>query len=265
MEQFKERQKNYSSSYIRNIKNILHNAFNSAVKQGIILINPLNSVKLSTKAYNDERSQTKRTLSQEEIKILLECSKGTRYYLPILISLQMGLRRGEVLGLTWDSINFNSNTMTIDKILTSTKAEGLVLTTPKTKMSNRTIKMTNLLVEELLKHRHKQNELKQHYGDYYYSEHEFVCCKDDGTPIAPNENFNSTFRHFIKKHVPFNCRFHDLRHTHATLLLEAGINPKVIQERLGHTNITTTLNIYSHVTKNMEEDSLLQFEKTFNT
>lgn len=71
------------------------------------------------------------------------------------------------------------------------------------------------------------------------------------------------FRYFIRKNVPFPVRFHDLRHTHATLMLEAGISPKIIQERLGHVNINTTLNVYSHVTKDMEDNSIEIFENIF--
>lgn len=94
-----QKQEHYSSSYIGTIKNILNNIFNAAIRDGIIHFNPMNAIKLNSKGYNTERAQDKRALTKNEINILLNTAKGTRYYLPILISLQMGLRRSEVLGL----------------------------------------------------------------------------------------------------------------------------------------------------------------------
>lgn len=258
------KQESYSVSYIGSIKNILNNIFNSAIRDGIIHFNPMSTIKLNSKAYNTERIQDKKALTKDEIDTLLDAAKGTRYYLPILISLQMGLRRSEVLGLTWDNVDFKNKTLSVDKILTDSKTEGLQLTSPKTESSIRTIKMTKEIIETLKIYKDHQHEMKQIYGDYYYSQADFIYCKNDGSPISPNNSFTSSFRHFINKHVPFPVRFHDLRHTHATLLLEAGVNPKVIQERLGHANINTTLNIYSHVTKEMEDDSVDKFENLFN-
>ena len=169
-----------------------------------------------------------------------------------------------VLGLTWDNIDFKNKTLTVDKILTDSKTEGLQLTSPKTESSVRTIKMTKDVIDTLKVYKEQQLEMKRIYGEYYYNKNDFVYCRKNGTPISPNNSFTSAFRLFVKKHVPFTVRFHDLRHTHATLLLEAGVNPKVIQERLGHANINTTLNIYSHVTKDMEDDSVDKFESLLN-
>lgn len=166
----------------------------------------------------------------------------------------MGLGRSEMLGLTCDDIGFKNKTLIINKILTDSKVEGLSLSPPKTESSVKTIKMTT----------DYQRDMNQVYGDYYYSKEDFIYCRNDGTAISPNNRFTTSFRLFIKKHVPFPVRFHDLRHTHATLLLEVGVNPKVIQERLGHTTINTTLNIYSHVTKEMEDDSVDTFENLLN-
>lgn len=254
------KQESYSPSFIGSMKNVLNNAFNSAIRDGIIHFNPMNTIKLNAKAYNTNRIQEKKALTKDEIDTLLEVAKGTRYYLPIVISLQMGLRRSEVLGLTWDNIDFKKKTLTVNKILTDSK-DGLVLSSPKTESSVRIIKMTTDVIEVLKIYKAHQKEMKQIYGDYYYTEADFVYCRDNGTPISPNNSFTSSFRHFVKQHVPFSVRFHDLRHTHATLMLEAGVNPKTIQERLGHANINTTLNIYSHVTKEMEDDSVDKFEK----
>ena len=107
-----QKQESYSSSSINNIRNVLNNAFNCAIREGIIHANPMSTVRLNPKGYNTERSQDKKALTKDEVKILLETAKGTKYYLPIIIALQMGLRRSEVLGLTWDDIDFENKTLT---------------------------------------------------------------------------------------------------------------------------------------------------------
>lgn len=255
-----DKQQHYSASTVGTIRNVLNNTFNLAIRSGIIPFNPLREVKLNPKAYNNEKEQEKRALSKDEINTLLKLSNNTKFYLPILISLQMGLRRSEVLGLTWNNIDFSNRTMTIEKILISKKEGEVLLTPPKTQSSKRTIKMTNDVITLLQTEKHHQEQMKQTYGDYYYQKEDFVYCRENGTPFSPNNSFTPLFRDFIKEKIPFNLRFHDLRHTHATLLLEAGVVPKVIQQRLGHTNINTTLNVYSHITKEMEDISLERFE-----
>lgn len=258
-----QKQESYSSSSVNNIRNVLNNAFNCAIREGIIHSNPMSTIRLNPKGYNTNRIQDKRALTKEEVAELLAIAKGTKYYLPIIIALQMGLRRSEVLGLTWDDIDFDNKTLSVNKILVDIENKELKLTSPKTNSSVRTIKLTADVIEALKSVKKEQDQLKQTQGNYYYTEHDFVYCQKDGLPISPNKSFTPMFRYFIRKNVPFPVRFHDLRHTHATLMLEAGISPKIIQERLGHVNINTTLNVYSHVTKDMEDNSIEIFENIF--
>lgn len=256
-----KKQVDYSSRYVGTMRIVLNNSFNFAIKEGIIHFNPLSNVKLNPKGYNTSRLLEARVLTLDEIDTLLDAAKGTRYYLPILISVQMGLRRSEVLALTWDDVDFKKKTLSVNKILTDDKKRGLLITSPKTESSNRILKMTKDVIDILKVYKEHQKEMKKIYGDSYYSEYDFIYCRDNGTPISPNNSFTPSFRSFLKNHVPFHFRFHDLRHTHATLLLESGVNPKVIQDRLGHADIRTTLNIYSHVTEAMVDDSVEKFEK----
>lgn len=255
----REKQKQYSLSTIGNIKNVLSNSFNLAVRSGILPFNPLNGVKLSSKGYNDSRKQEKRALTLEEMNSLLEAVKDSRYYIPCILALHMGLRRGEILGLTWDDIDFENQTISVNKILlTINKTTNLH--TPKTKGSIRTIKMTKDVCEILHSAKKEQEQQKKLYREYYYTEFDFVCCDKSGFPYRTVSSFSAAFASYIKNRLSFTVRFHDLRHTHATLLLEAGISPKVIQERLGHEDIRTTMNIYSHMTKNLESNELSKFE-----
>lgn len=138
----------------------------------------------------------------------------------------------------------------------------MVLVGTKNKASIRDFKMTSRLIEELKIHQQRIQFLKDYYGQMYYQEHDFVCCNEDGTPIHTTR-FSNYFINLFKK-LGYHYSFHDLRHTHATMLHEAGVNLKVIQERLGHGDIRTTMNIYSHMTNSMEDDAIDKFDKKFN-
>lgn len=130
-----------------------------AVRSGILPFNPLNGVKLNSKGYNASRKQEKRALTLEEMNSLLEAIKGSRYYIPCILALQMGLRRGEILGLTWDNVDFNDKTISIEKsLLTINKTTKLH--TPKTKGSIRTIKLTKDVYEILYSTKLEQEERK---------------------------------------------------------------------------------------------------------
>lgn len=123
--------------------------------------------------------------------------------------------------------------------------------------------MTTLLAEELKNYKAIQDQRKEYYGDHYYKEYDFVCCNEDGSPISPLR-FSTLFIN-LSKRLGYNHSFHDLRHTHATLLHEDGVNLKVIQERLGHADIATTMNVYSHMTKSLEEDAIDRLNKKFES
>lgn len=255
---FAEKQKILSNSSINAIKNILNNTFKLAIKQNILLSNPMKQLELRQKKIERKVS----ALSQDDLSKVLSEVAGTRYYIPFIISIQTGARRGEVLGLTWNDIDFENKRLSFKKSLLAKDGEGVELSTTKTASSNRSILMTEKLIEELIKWREEQTKNKQLYGDYYYSDYDFVCTNQDGSPINPKRL--STQINRLSKRLNIPLRFHDLRHTHATMLLEADVNIKVIQERLGHNDISTTLNVYSHVTPKIEEAAISKFEEKFN-
>lgn len=257
---FSEKLKTYSAdSIVSQIRNILSNTFKLAVKQNILPRNPLSQIELKS---NKSKENTVRSVSKEDIDNFMNEIKETRYYIAFLIAIQTGARRGEILGLTWDNIDFDTNTLTINKILQYQQGDGLVFSSTKTSSSVRTLLMTQKLVEELKQHKQDQDKKRDYYGEHYYKDHSFVCCNDDGSPINPLSITQFTNKFSTKYGCHF--RFHDLRHTHATLLLEADVNIKVVQKRLGHENIKTTLNVYSHVTNKLEEDSINKFDDFFN-
>ena len=258
-------QNRYSESHVNMIRKVLNNVFKYAIDEEILFSNPLSLVKLNKKAFNQEREQNKKALTKEEINQLLDIAKNTEFYLPFILALQMGLGRSEVLGLTWDNIDFEQKTLTIDKLLHSArKNEPCKFGATKTESRVRTIKMTQTVIDVLKQEKIKQEELRHFYGELYYNGPDTVCRNENGKPIDPNSEFSSRLARFIKNDAPFHFRFHDLRHTHATLSLQSGANIKAIQARLGHSRIETTLNIYSHVTDELENELVALFESELN-
>ncbi|MBU5486870.1 site-specific integrase [Clostridium sp. MSJ-8] len=156
-----------------------------------------------------------------------------------------------------ENIDLDNKTLTVEHTLIYKEKVGFVLGTPKTKSSYRTIKIGDTLVNILKKHRIWQKTNKLEYGQYY-KDSNYVCTKENGEQITTNSI--KYLSRVVNYELKINFNFHSLKHTHATMLLEAGANPKDIQKRLGHSKISTTLDTYSHVTKKMENETVNIFE-----
>lgn len=248
---------NYNQKTVKVIRNVLNNVLQFAHKQNLIAVNPMKLVE-----FKSQQTTTKKELKVIPPNILAaveEELKNTRYHIPYLVALHTGLRRGEVLGLTWDNIDFENNRMYVEKALQLQKGKGPVIVGTKTKSSIRNFQMTSKLKEELKKYKESMALNKEYYGEHYYKEYEFVCCNEDGSPINPSR-FSTFFINLFRR-LGCDYSFHDLRHTHATIMLESGINIKVIQQRLGHAEIGTTMNTYSHVTDKMEQSELKKLDE----
>ena len=148
-------------------------------------------------------------------------------------------------------ININNNLVHTIK--------GIVLRTPKTDSGSRTLVISESLVEILRAHFRRQGEIKVNLGEHY-KDHDLVCCNTDGTPANPVW-FSKKFAKFLSKHGLKKIRFHDLRHSNATLMLKNGIPAKVASQRLGHSSIGITLDLYSHVMNEMQQDAVDKIEK----
>lgn len=231
---------------IRYIHMNLSKALREAVKMQIIKRNVATMVTIpKVKTYRAA------VYNEQEIISLLNIAKGTDMEVPITLAATLGLRRGEILGLKWSDINFHECRLIINNNLVST-SEGAVLKTPKTESSHRTIEISDSIVTMLKKHLIWQKENKIKLGRDY-CDNSLVCCYPDGNLINPKV-FSKKFTRFLERNNLKNIRFHDLRHSNATLMLEYGIPAKVASERLGHSSISVTLDIYSHVTSKMQKD-----------
>ena len=198
------------------------------------------------------------TLTLEETARLLEAAKETRLYIPILLAISTGMRRGEVLGLRWKDVDLSRRTVRVVQILI-TDGKKLLFTPPKTKKSKRTIDITDVLTQSLKKHKAEQAKEKLALGAVY-RDNGLVITEPDGTPVNP-DTFSARFRKLLKANDLPAVRFHGLRHTNATLLLENGANAKTVSSQLGHANIGVTMDTYGHVTKAMREKTVAIMEE----
>ncbi|WP_042274018.1 tyrosine-type recombinase/integrase [[Clostridium] dakarense] len=196
--------------------------------------------------------------NKENMVNLLQICKGTPLELHIFLASGLGLRISEILGLTWDNINFSENTITIDKITVRNNG-SVILKSPKTESSERTISAPNEIIILLKEHKKKQLEAKLR-GEIKNSSNLLFFDKNE-QPIA-QDVMSKKFNRFLKENNLEHIRFHDLRHSHVTLLINSKVPIKVISERVGHSNINTTLNIYAHALKEMDSEASDKISET---
>lgn len=227
---------------------VLNQALKQAVKNGLVIRNVAELVEPPKKAKHDITP-----LTVDQVKLFLEKSKNHRFYPAFLLEAYTGLRRGELLGLRWQDVDLSQKTISIRKSLTRTKTAGIRIDEPKTKASRRQIPLTSEVVEVLKSLRLSQIEEKLMAGPAYIN-NDFVFCSPLGRPIDPRY-FGRQFTKILKEAGLPIITFHDMRHTHATLLLQLGENPKIVQTRLGHTTVRMTLDTYSHIMPGMQEQA----------
>lgn len=196
-------------------------------------------------------------LTAEQVDRLLEAAKGTYLYVPILLAVATGMRRGELLALRWADCDLAGGTISVCRSLEQTKA-GLSFKEPKTARSRRVVALPAFAVEALRRHRVEQMEQRLRVGPAW-QDYDLVCCREDGTPIRP-DSITVLYKAILRRAGLPPVRFHDLRHTHATLLLGQGVHPKVVSERLGHSQIAVTMDLYSDVTLPMQQEAVRKLD-----
>ena len=212
--------------------------------------NPADRAKPPSIASIDEMPP--RTWSARQLDDFLAHVRDDRLYAAWRTLAMTGLRRGELLGLDWDAVDLDTGRLAITRTLIEGKGAPR-FSDPKTKRGRRSVALDATTVEALREHRERQLDERVAWGPAYES-HGLVFCREDGTPIWPR-TFSRSFDHHVRDAGLPKIRLHDLRHTHATLALEAGVHPKVVQERLGHATIAITLDTYSHAIPAMQEDA----------
>jgi len=232
---------------------IIKVALNWAVKMQLIPKNPAANFQTSVKPAGSEM----KVWTDQQVNQFLQAARGSKYYPAYYLAVSTGMRIGEILGLKWSDVDFDQGVISIRRILQRT-SEGLKLVDQtKTTKSRRLINISPSTVEVLKKHRIKQ---KEEMIKYNYRNADLVFTTRSGKPVEPR-TFREYFATIVKKAGLPRIRFHDLRHTHATLLLQQGVHPKIVSERLGHTSISMTLDIYSHVIPSMQKEAAEMFDQ----
>lgn len=202
-------------------------------------------------------------LTTEQAAHLLDHIRHHRVYWPVLIALSTGMRRGEILALHWKNIDLDLGSVQVVESLEYTTAGGLRFKRPKNNKT-RAVLLPVFAAEELRRHKREQAEELLKLG-VRQDGNMLVCARADGSAMLPT----SLTHEFAKiagrvEGVP-RVRFHDLRHSHATQLLAAGVHPKIAQERLGHSAIGMTLDLYSHVTETMQQEAAAKLDSAFQS
>jgi integrase len=231
----------------------LSKALNDAMKRQLIYRNPCQAV--------SPPKQTSKELYPPDAQVMhqfLEAAKPTEYYEAIHTAFYTGLRRGELLALRWRDVDLDMATLSVAHSLYRAKGGRSIYQDPKSAKGRRLISLTpsSALTLRSLRERQETDGLLQ---GYEVNDETPVFRYSNGSPFLPM-GFSGAFTRIMRKAGLKGYRLHDARHAHATLMLRQGVHPKIVQERLGHAKVGTTLDIYSHVTAGMQEAAALAFE-----
>lgn len=221
---------------------VLRPALRKAYKDKIIPDNPFDFI--------EPLKKEKRQISfydKKEMKALFEAMRGHKLEIPFLLAAYYGFRRSEVLGLRWSAIDFEHKLISINRKLRVVRAEVIFMDELKTATSYRTLPLIPAIEDALIKHRAQIEENKRFYGNTYDQRYlDYVCVEENGKIVYP-DHMTKLFNKLLKAHNLKTIRLHDLRHSCASNMLASGVQMKEIQEWLGHSNFSTTADVYSHL------------------
>lgn len=229
---------NLSPQTINHVHKVLHDGLATAVRHEVLqrnvaaLVQPPKIPKTKMNVWNEE-----------QLVRFLDYAKPYRYYMIILLAATCGLRRGEAIALRWGDVDFSKGTITVKQSYTRGE-KGYIFQEPKTKAGIRTIALPQMTIDALKRQRAIQAQDKLASGAGY-NDHGLISQTKKGLPINPYY-FEARWLDMVRKSGLPKIRFHDLRHTHASLLLKQNVHPKVVSERMGHSSVGITLDRYSH-------------------
>ncbi|TDF96596.1 tyrosine-type recombinase/integrase [Paenibacillus piri] len=241
-----------SRENVQKVHSLVHDSLKRAERWELIQRNPASLV--------DRPRASKKEMSfwtQEEVLTFLKEAKDDRLYGAFLLAITTGMRQAEILGLRWKDIDFNDGSLCIVQTLSHDGKR--LITGAKTNASIRKVDLPEETLRALRIH-YKLIHFEKCELEDGYQDHDLVVCTQLGTPVIPRNLMRSFYRITRNAGVP-KIRFHDLRHTHASMLLKQGVNPKIVAERLGHANIRITLETYSHLMPSMQKETAQNFGK----
>lgn len=243
-----------SGNILKNLNKLLKQFLNYAVDEGYLLKNPISGKKIVVPSEKETKDiKEVEIFTNYEIDSLKKALEGHRLKGLILMALGTGLRQGELLALKWNDIDMSTNEIKVEKTLkrvTIISSDGsrnteIIIQPPKSKSSNRTVPIPSSLIPVIKEHEKRQKLEKVKAGSFYKDEN-FVFPTVDGKPINTKNLFKSYKALLVKAKIEHK-KFHALRHTYATKLFEAGVPLKTVQMLLGHSDLSITADIYTHV------------------
>lgn len=242
---------------VRYLHAILHKALDHAVRWDLATRNVADSV-APPKLQQREMS----VLTAEQASAFLEAAAADRLHALYVVALTTGMRQGEILGLRWRDVGLDTGSIYIKRTLNRVRGEWLYAE-PKTARSRRHVTLPAVAVIALRQHREQQQGEKEMLGGNY-QDLGLVFCKASGEPLDGSWVTHHT-QHLLRKAGLPKVRFHDLRHTHATMMLQQGVHPKIVSDRLGHSSIKLTLDTYSHVLPTMQREAADRVDELFRS
>lgn len=239
-----------SPQTVVHVHRVLHKALKQALLWGFVNRNVADAVTPP----KVERAQVE-VLNAEQALKLIKGLQGSALHLPVLLALHTGMRQGEILGLRWKDVDLEAKALTVGTTLQATKA-GLIYSEPKSAAGHRRIPLTQETIDALKAHSAAQADNIASRDEYQHND--LVVCREDGRPWNPRSLSADWIK--ARKAAGLTIRFHDLRHTHASLLLSSGAHPKALQERLGHSTAAFTMDVYAHLLPGVQEQAVTNLE-----
>jgi integrase len=245
----------FDAGYPLRTRRYIHTTLNKALKRAVrwnqIAVNPAADVEVpkadvEVLDLEDLPDPDMQTLTEDQVRLFLEAAKGERLEALYVLPLATGMRQGELLGLPWRHVDLKKGVLRVRQSLTLSKG-GYTFSRPKTEASRRNLELRAEAIEALKAHRKRQLEETMRYNGLR-GDLGLVFCSTTGTPIRRQNLQRRSFKPLLKKADLPDIRFHDLRHTFATLTLAKGANVKTVSKMLGHSIIRVTLDVYAHVT-----------------
>jgi len=234
-----------SKRSVKYIHTIIHQMLDQAVKWNLVPRNVSNAIDVPT-----PNKKPVEPLTQDQVNRLLAVLKDDRLYAFYVVALGCGLRRGELLALTWDCVDLDNGLIHVKKSLQAVKGKGLVVGEPKSESSYRTIAMPEFVRQVLL---NKKRVVESPY----------VFCTSNGTPFGPRNVVRHFKKSLVKAGLP-DIRLHDLRHTFVSFMLSQNVPPKDVQVIAGHADFSTTMDIYGHLMPDAKREAAEKMDKLFN-
>ena len=243
-----------SSTTVRHHHMALHTAMYSAVKWGLLPKNPADAV-----SPPPTRQIEIHTMDEDDMHTFLEAAKKTPYHVLFYLALFTGMRRSEILALRWCDVDLLLCQVHITRTLHQLRNGEIVFRAPKTAKGRRMIALTPSTTLVFREHKERQEAMRVLLGKPL-TDDDLIFSQVDGKPLLPNTVTHAWIR-LVRRTGLRGIRFHDARHSHASLMFKQGTHPKIVQERLGHSSIQITLDTYSHVAPGLQEKAAARFDE----